>query len=116
MFIGDCQLHNVVGSFYSSGKVLFHPRRNLLYTPLGSRIKQIDLEHNVTMVLQFECQHNIDHIVIDPNGNTLIAIDSQGFAIVYNLIGDFIIAHFNFKGKVEAACFSPDAKLFAVGI
>lgn len=37
-------------------------------------------------------------------------------AILYNLRGEFIIAHFNFKGPVQGICFSPDGKLLAVGI
>ena len=100
MFIQNCQLQNLAGSFYSSGRVLFHPQRNLLYSPVGNRIKQVDLEHNTTMVLQFECRHNIKHLAIDPQGNTMLAVDNEGRAIIYNLVGAFVVAHFNFKGKV----------------
>lgn len=38
MFIQDCQLKNLVGSFYSAGSVVFHPQKSLLYSPVGNRV------------------------------------------------------------------------------
>lgn len=75
MFVTSCDLQNIIGSFYSSGNIVFHPHRNILYTPISNRIKQIDLEHNITSILYLECSHNIEHIVVEPHGNLLIAVD-----------------------------------------
>lgn len=116
MFIQNSELRNLAGSFYSGGEVLFHPIRNLLYSPVSNRVKQVDLEHNTTSVLQFECRHNIKHLAVDPHGNTMLAVDAEGYAVIFNLVGQFVVAHFNFKGKVHAACFSPCGKLLAVGV
>jgi periodic tryptophan protein 2 len=46
----------------------------------------------------------------------MVAVDREGMSVLYNLKGEFVIAHFNFKAPVKALCFSPDGKLLAVGI
>ena len=53
-------------------------------------------------------------MVLSPDGNTLLTVDKDGFALFINMAKRVIIAHFNFRDPVTALEFSPDGKFFFV--
>ena len=53
-------------------------------------------------------------MVLSPDGNTLISIDGDGFALIINMAKEVVISHFNFRDTVTAISFSPDNKFFFV--
>lgn len=108
------QLHsqNLLSTSYVSANLLFH--QDLLYSPLLNHVKLINLTHNHTHILPFQTHNQIRILKATPDGVLLVAIDLAGYAVVFNLKGNFVVAEFNFKGPVNCAEFSSDGKLFAI--
>ena len=103
---------NVIGSCYVGGNVLFH--RDVLYSPILNYVKKIDLSSNSSSVLPLQTHNQIRSLTISPNGIVLIAIDMAGYAVIFNLKGNFVVGEFNFKGSANCAEYSEDGKLFAI--
>jgi periodic tryptophan protein 2 len=51
---------------------------------------------------------------LSPDRKILITVDVDGFALIINFSKQVIMAHFNFRDRVTALCFSPDSKFFGV--
>ena len=112
IFNNQLNNQNIISTFYVSANLLFN--QDLLYSPLLNHVKLIDLSRNHTSILPFQTHNQIRIIKCSPDGVLLIAIDLAGYAVVFNLKGNFIVAEFNFKGNVNCAEFSNDGRLFAI--
>lgn len=112
--IGSYELNNICGSFYKDGNILFSPKKNVLFTAVNNRIKATDLETNLTQVLHCEARSDIKILSISPDSKILIAVDSEGYSIIINLITFKTISHFNFKSRVTSMQFSPNGIFLAV--
>ena len=73
-----------------SGNIVFN--QDLLYTPLFNNVKQIDLSNNHTSILPFQTHNQIRSLTISPDGILLVTIDMAGYAIIFNLKGNFIVS------------------------
>lgn len=112
--IGSFELNSICGSFYKDGNIVFSPNKNVLFSAVNNRIKAIDLETNITQVLDSEARSDIKILAISPDSKILIAVDSEGYAIIINLITSKTISHFNFKARVTSLKFSPNGLFLAV--
>lgn len=81
---------NLLGTCYVSGNIAF--TQDLLYTPLFNVVKLIDLNNNHTTILPFETHNQIKSLTVSPDGVLLVAIDMAGYAIVFNLKGNFVVS------------------------
>ena len=50
---------NICGPFYKSGNITFIPDKNILFTPIGNKIKIVDLENNITNTMEIEARSDI---------------------------------------------------------
>eukprot|EP01134_Creolimax_fragrantissima_P000177 CFRG0177T1 len=107
---------NLCGTVYSQGTLLFTPDGGSLVSPVGNRVTVFDLVHNTTVTLPFQNLATISILLLSPNGRMLISIDENGGALLINFKLGTVLHHYTFRGKVNAACFSPDGKFFAVGV
>jgi periodic tryptophan protein 2 len=112
--IGSFELNNICGSFYKDGNIVFSPKKNILFTAVSNRIKAIDLDTNLTHTFDCEARSDIKHLAISPDSKILIAIDSEGYSIIINLITRRIVSYFNFKSAVTSISFSPNGLFLAV--
>jgi periodic tryptophan protein 2 len=66
------------------------------------------------MTLPFECNKNVERILLSPDGVLLLMIDTDGKALLVNFQRKALLHRFNFKAKVYDIKFSPDGRYFAV--
>ena len=68
----NSQCNHVCGSIYKSGNLVFHQQN--LYSPVGNRVLRVDLEKNRSTLLRGECESDIRHVKISPDGRVLVAV------------------------------------------
>lgn len=71
---------------------------------------------NKSYTLPFAHRRNIVRLALNPKGNLLLSIDSQGSAILTNVPSRVVLYHFTFRGTVTSLTFAPSGRHFAVGI
>jgi periodic tryptophan protein 2 len=86
----------------------------VLLSPVGNKINLNNLTTNVAETLPFQNRSNIDRLCLSHDGQVLISVDVDGFALIVNMLKKVVIAHFNFRDKVTALEFSPDNAFFMV--
>jgi WD40 repeat protein len=69
------RFHNLCGTVYRQGNVLFTPDGNSVLSPVGNRVSVFDLVSNKSRTLPFENRKNIACIALSPDGNLLLSID-----------------------------------------
>ncbi|KAG5518678.1 hypothetical protein PMAC_002647 [Pneumocystis sp. 'macacae'] len=111
----DFKLSNLLGSVYRNGNLVF-TLDNRLFSPVGNRVTQFDLERNISVTFPFENAKNIRCIAISPTSTLLLSIDEDGRAVLVNVIRRTVLYHFNFGESVQDAQFSPCGKYFAVAL
>ncbi|PVV02358.1 hypothetical protein BB560_003190 [Smittium megazygosporum] len=112
----DFKFSNLCGTVYKKGNLLFTPDGNSIISPVGNQVSIFDLVNNKSETMPFENRKNIVYIALSPNSQLLLTIDEDGRALLVNFYRRIVIHHFNFKGKVNCAEFSPDGKFIAVGV
>jgi periodic tryptophan protein 2 len=76
----------------------------------------LDLSRHASCSAGIESRSNISLLALSPDGQTLIAVDIDGYAIVANVERKVTIARFSFKAEVSCIQFSPDGRLLAAGV
>jgi periodic tryptophan protein 2 len=66
--------------------------------------------------LPFAHRKNIARMQLNPRGNLLLTIDTDGRAILTNVPRRIALHYFSFKSPVSAIAFSPSGRHFAVGV
>lgn len=110
------RLASNLGRAYTNGSVVFDHAGSTLFSPVSNRVVALDLSRHASSSVGIESRGNISLLALSPDGQTLIAIDEDGFAIVANVERKVTIARFSFKSEVSCVQFSPDGRLLAVGV
>ena len=110
------EFSNLLGVPFSGGNVVFSKDGNRLFCPVGCRVSVHDLASGSTSTLPFETIDSIVLLCLSPCNSVIIAIDAKGRSIIYNLYLRIILSFFNFKQPVSCISFSPEGKIFAVGL
>lgn len=84
--ISSYEFGNLLGTFYKKGNMVFSEKRNILFSPIGNKVKVIDLESNTTSTLNLETRSDISNLAISPDSKVLVAVDVDGYALIINLI------------------------------
>lgn len=79
-------------------------------------IRLADFHRNKSFTFPFAHRKNIARIGLTPQGNLLLSVDEDGFAILTNVPRRIPIYNFSFKSPVTALSFSPCGKYFVVGL
>jgi periodic tryptophan protein 2 len=114
--------HALLGPVYGQGADS-HDGGNMVFVgaaglvvPVGNRVNSVDLRHNRTRTLPFECRGNIAHVVVSPDERVLVAIDTRGSSVLVAMPNGVEVGRFTFKSPVTAARFSPDGKWLMVAL
>lgn len=107
------KFHNLFGTVYRKGNLLFTPDGNSVISPVGNRITIYDLKNNKSSTLPVEGRFNYTTLDLSPNGCTLIAVNEEGEAHLISMVSQRIIHKYRFKRSVSCLRFSPDGKHFA---
>ncbi|CAG9460299.1 unnamed protein product [Pedinophyceae sp. YPF-701] len=108
------QFTNLLGAPYRGGNtVMLGPH---LFSPIGNRVSQVDLEQGTSRTLPFENLKTIRCLDVSPDGRILISIDQDGRAAVFNVPMRVLLHRFTFKKPVQVVRFSPCGRYIAVGM
>ncbi|KAM0787544.1 hypothetical protein ACM66B_003615 [Microbotryomycetes sp. NB124-2] len=107
------RFHNLCGTVYRQGNVVFTPDGNSVVSPVGNRVSVFDLVNNKSRTLAFENRKNIACIALSPDASTLVSVDEDGRALFVNFKRSVVLHHFNFKKPVRDIKYSPDGKFIA---
>lgn len=109
----DYKFHNLFGTVYRKGDVLFTHDGNSVISPVGNRISIYNLKQNKSNTLALESKFNYTALDLSPNGSMLVAINEKGEAQMISLLTCTVIHRYKFKQQVNCVKFSPDGKYFA---
>lgn len=112
----DYKFSNLCGTVHTQGNLLYTPDGKSLLSAVGNRVSVFDLVNNQSCTLPIELHKNVEIMCLSPNGVLLLIIDEDGRAMLINLVRKLIIHYHSFKERVYAAKYSPNGKLFAVGL
>ena len=76
----------------------------------------LTIHRNKSFTFPFSHRKNIARIGLSPQGNLLLSVDEDGFAILTNVPRRIPIYNFSFKSPITALSFSPCGKYFVVGL
>ena len=119
------QLARLCGSVHDGANVVFvtlppsvsgEPGDELLFSAVGNRISVFELTKHTSYTLPVECRSDISRMVVNRAGSQLVAIDSEGRALVVSVTRRLGLHRFNFKERVRDAKFSPDDRFLAVAV
>lgn len=81
-----------------------------------SSCTQVDLNESAGSALPFESLGQLRTLCLSPDGVLLLAVDTEGKALLINRKRQVLLHHFSFKGPVAVARFSPDGKFIACAV
>ncbi|KAL0036124.1 hypothetical protein WJX79_004341 [Trebouxia sp. C0005] len=105
---------NLLGSPYRGGNLLLV--ESDLLSAGGNRVLQTDLTESTGSALPFESLGQLRNLCVSPDGLLLLAIDTEGKALLINRKRQVLLHHFSFKGPVATANFSPDGQYIACAV
>ncbi|XP_014678751.1 PREDICTED: periodic tryptophan protein 2 homolog [Priapulus caudatus] len=108
------QFSNLLGTVYHSGNLIFTPDGSKVISPVGNRLSVFDLKNNKSETLPIASNLCIKCVAQSPNGATLVAVNSDGEALLCSLVSKSILHRFSFHAPVHDVKFSPDGRQFAV--
>ncbi|CAK4030952.1 Periodic tryptophan 2 [Lecanosticta acicola] len=112
----EFKFSNLLGTVYRKGNLVYTDDGTCLLSPVGNRVTVFDLINNKSHTLPFAHRQNISRIALHPNGQLLLTIDEQGYAILSHFQRRIALYHFSLKSPVSALAFSPSGKHFAVAL
>ena len=100
---------------------MFSSEGTCLYSPLSNRISVTDLSSNRSSTARPELRSTSDLIVTMPEkaskfGRLVLAIDIEGYGMLFEAISGVVLTRINFKGRVRTAAFSLDGKYLATAV
>lgn len=87
-----------------------------LCSVLAFELVQVDLNESAGSALPFESLGQLRTLCLSPDGVLLLAVDTEGKALLINRKRQVLLHHFSFKGPVAAAKFSPDGQFIACAV
>lgn len=110
----DFKFHNLCGTVYRKGNVVFTTDGNSILSPVGNRVTCFDLKNNKSYTLPVENGTNITRLCLSPNNDLLLTVDQRGKCILFSLKTNAKLHYFSFKQKVYDIKYSPNGKFIAV--
>ncbi|KAL3068399.1 hypothetical protein niasHT_030690 [Heterodera trifolii] len=110
------QFSDIIGTVYKNGQVKFMPDGNVLLSPVGNRIKTLDLKRNSSCSLATQLRSNITHFDINFAGTHAFVMTETGHGFYLNLFSDTVLHQQLFSERVRALKFSPDGRFIAIGV
>ncbi|KAI6219131.1 Periodic tryptophan protein 2-like protein [Aphelenchoides fujianensis] len=109
------QPSDLLGSVYKNGNVQFFDA-GLLASPIGNRVKIIDLKNDSSHTLQCESNHNIVHIAFNHNQTMAVLINEMSIASLVLLEHNIVVYQRKMGRNVRCAAFSPNNQYLAFGM
>ncbi|KAI6185176.1 Utp12 domain-containing protein [Aphelenchoides fujianensis] len=109
------QPSDLLGSVYKNGNVQFFDE-GLLASPIGNRVKIIDLKNDSSHTLQCESNHNIVHIAFNHNQTMAVLINEMSIASLVLLEHNIVVYQRKMGRNVRCAAFSPNNQYLAFGM
>ena len=111
---------NLCGAPYSGGSVVFSSDGNCLFSPVSNRVMITDLASSRTSTAVPEMRSTTSLLVPMPAGKLglriVLAVDIDGFGVLFEAGSGVVLNRINFKGKVRAAAFSLDGQYLATAV
>jgi len=116
MSLWNYGFHNLLGSTYKGGSVIFSGDGNTVLSPVGNRVNVVDLVHNRSLTLEPENRKDIAILALTKDSRLLMSIDVDGYGLLINFTKGSVLNRINFKDKVKAVRWSPDDQWIAIGV
>jgi periodic tryptophan protein 2 len=115
---------NLCGSPFSGGSVVFSRDGNCLFSPVSNRVLVTDLASNRSWTVDTELRSSTALIIPMPStesfqdkyGRLVLAIDVEGYGLLFESSSGTVLNRINFKGRVNSAIFSQDGKWLATAV
>ncbi|KAI6190657.1 Utp12 domain-containing protein [Aphelenchoides bicaudatus] len=111
----DFQATDLIGSVYQNGNITFFDR-HLLASPIGNRLKVIDLKNDCSHTLQCQSNFNIVYAAFSPDLAFAVLINEVSVASLVLLQHNTVIYQRQIGRHVRCASFSPNSKYLAFGL
>lgn len=111
------KLHNLLGSVYDSGNLVFFSNGNCLLSPYGNKVIIYDLKNGKSEALPLEVQYNITKLALNPSSSLLLIATEKVQLLLVSMISGTILHRKDFKeigNQINDLNFSPDGKYYAV--
>jgi periodic tryptophan protein 2 len=108
------EFSNLCGTVYRGGELHFTPDGNTLLSPVGNRVSVFELTRDASHTLPFETRRDVAHTALSPDGRLLLAVGTDGAAVLANVPRRCEVHRFSLGPGVAAVAFSPDGALLAV--
>ncbi|KAI6193656.1 Periodic tryptophan protein [Aphelenchoides besseyi] len=109
------QPSDLVGSVYKNANVTFFDS-SLLASPVGNKVKIIDLKNDSSHTLQCESNHNIVHIAFNHKQTMAVLINEMSIASLVLLEHNIVLYQRQMGHNVRCAAFSPNNQYLAFGM
>ncbi|KAI6224160.1 hypothetical protein M3Y95_00853700 [Aphelenchoides besseyi] len=109
------QPSDLVGSVYKNANVTFFDS-SLLASPVGNRVKIIDLKNDSSHTLQCESNHNIVYIAFNHKQTMAVLINEMSIASLVLLEHNIVLYQRQMGHNVRCAAFSPNNQYLAFGM
>ena len=107
----------LMGKVYSNGRVIFTAEGSTIVSIVGNKISVFDCLESKSKTLNIQHISDIKWIALSPDNSILLSIDMDNNLFISNFKKEVLISGMKIKGiAVNALQFSPNGKLFAVGV
>lgn len=108
----DYKFSNLLGVPYRGGNLLFSGDK--LLGPAGNRVREIGLNDASSQTFPFESPHQVQVVVLSPDGSLLLTVDTSGRLLLALRRTRVLLHRMRLKAPASAAKFSPDGSLIAI--
>lgn len=113
-YYGSTVLSSDDSSRQEGSNILYTSNGNTLISATSNRIQLIDLITHTVRTVGVEARSNIRSLSLSPNDHILVAVDSQNYAMIVNIVRNVVLHRFKFKKRVYQTKFSPCGTYLAV--
>lgn len=110
----DYKFSNLLGVPYRGGNLQFWGDK--LLGPAGNRVRELGLGDASSLTFPFESPHQIQVVVLSPDGSLLLTIDTSGRLLLVLRHTRVLLHRMRLKSPSHAAKFSPDGSLIAIAV
>lgn len=111
------KFHNLLGSVYDSGNLVFFPDGSRLLSPCGNKVNIFDLKNGRSEALPLEIQYNITRMDLSPDAALLLVATEKVQLLMVSMISGTVLHRKDFKnlgGRIYDLKFSPNGQYYAV--
>lgn len=110
----DFKFSNLLGVPYRGGNLIFFEEK--LLGPAGNRVREVGLGDASSLTYPFESPHQVQVVVLSPDGSLLLTIDTSGRLLLALRRTRVLLHRMRLKAQSHAAKFSPDGSLIAIAV